>query len=428
MNEPAPDRSQDIREVLGVTGAKPRLPVSFATIIGALLVSALVAVIALYMQSDRSTTRFKTAPVTRGDLTIIVTATGTLAPVNQVDVGSELSGTIRSVEADANDRVKQGQVLARLDTERLKARVVESSAALDAARAKLEEARATLAENDMKYKRLRTLSDKQLYSQQDIETMRAIYERSVAALSSAEAQVHAAEATLSANKTDLSKAVIVSPIDGVVLTRNVEPGQTVAASFQTPVLFTLAEDLRQMELHVDVDEADVGHTETGQEARFTVDAYPERRFEARIIKVNFAPSVKDDVVTYEALLSVDNSDLALRPGMTATAEIITRVVRDALLVPNGALRFTPPAEKAKSKTSAVRGLLPGPPHRSIQQNATGQLPPGSRQQRVWVLRDGQPAAIPVTVGASDGSMTEVLAGDIDMNTRVLVDVIKNNKQ
>jgi len=257
--------------------------------------------------------------------------------------------------------------------------------------------------------------------------MRATYERSVAGVASARAQVNAAEATLTANKTDLSKAVIVSPIDGIVLMRNVEPGQTVAASFQTPVLFTLAEDLRQMELHVDVDEADVGQTLVGQEATFRVDAYPDREFKARITRVNYAPKVVQDVVTYEALLSVDNSDLVLRPGMTATAEITTRVVKKALLVPNGALRFSPPTPEKKSKTSAVRGLLPGPPRRGLEQRSSDTAP-GSKQQRVWVLRDKQPVAIPVTVGATDGLMTEIVTGDIEPGTQVLVDIAKNNKK
>ena len=427
MNESPPDQPGSINGVLGTAKAKSSVPRRYLLFI--LIVLAVLGSVAaiMYTRNTGPANQFKTAAVKRGDLTIIVTATGTLAPVNQVEVGSELSGTIRSVEAEINDQVTKGQVLARLDTERLTARVVESNGALDAAKAKLKEAEATLIESEIKYKRLQPLSAKQLYSQQDIDTMRATYERSVAGVASAKAQVHAAEATLAANKTDLSKAMILSPIDGIVLMRNVEPGQTVASSFQTPVLFTLAEDLRQMELHVDVDEADVGQTFVGQEATFTVDAYPDRKFEARITRVNYAPKVVQDVVTYEALLSVDNSDLVLRPGMTATAEITTRKLQNVLLVPNGALRFSPPAPEKKSKTSAVRSLLPGPPHRGLEQRSS-ETAPSSKQQRVWLLRDKQPVAIPVIVGATDGLMTEIISGDIGPDTQVLIDVAKNNKK
>ncbi|MEJ2106633.1 MAG: efflux RND transporter periplasmic adaptor subunit [Acidiferrobacteraceae bacterium] len=402
MDEPRPRRIPDIRQVLAGGGAtvwKQRPPWLLPA---AALAIILVAGVIWYANRNGSDSQYKSAEVSRGDLTVMVTATGTLEPVNQVDVGSELSGTIRSVEADVNDHVKQGQVLARLDTERLKARVHESQSALDAARAKLAESKATLAENQKKYERLKALAEKQLYSQQELETAHA------------------------ANQTDLSKAVIVSPVDGIVLKRNVEPGQTVAASFQTPVLFTLAEDLSKMELHVDVDEADVGQVKEGQKASFTVDAYPDRHFQAQIVKVHYAPSVEQDVVTCEALLSVDNSDLVLRPGMTATAEIVTRVIHDALLVPNGALRFTPPAPETKSQGSGMRGLLPRPHRRTPAQQQAANAKPGAKKQQVWILRDHKPVPIAVTVGATDGRMTEITGGELQAGMKVLVDVIKTS--
>jgi HlyD family secretion protein len=426
MDEPRPRRIPDIRQVLAGGGAtlwNRRPPWLVAA---AALVVIVVAGVIWYANRNGSDSQYQSAEVSRGDLTVMVTATGTLEPVNQVDVGSELSGTIRSVEADVNDRVKQGQVLARLDTERLKARVHESQSALDAARAKLAESKATLAESQKKYERLKALAEKQLYSQQELETAHAAYERAAAAVASAQAQIKSAQATLTANQTDLAKAVIVSPVDGIVLKRNVEPGQTVAASFQTPVLFTLAEDLSKMELHVDVDEADVGQVKEGQQASFTVDAYPDRHFQARIVKVHYAPSVEQDVVTYEALLSVDNSDLVLRPGMTATAEIVTRVVHDALLVPNGALRFTPPAPQTKSQGSGMRGLLPRPHRRTPAQQQAANAKPGTKKQQVWILRDHKPLAIAVTVGATDGRMTEVTGGELQAGMKVLVDVVKTS--
>lgn len=424
MNDTAPDMPQALDR-----GKRWLTFIKLRWLVIAVVVLAIAAAFGLWVAKRNGNALFKTVEITRGDLTIVVTATGTLQPVNQVDVGSELSGTIRSIEADVNDRVTKGQVLARMDTERLKSRVVESRAALDAAKAKQQEARATLTENRNKYERLQAMADKQLYSQQDTETARATYERSQAALASTEAQIKAAQATLAANQTDLSKAVIVSPINGIVLKRNVEPGQTVAASFQTPVLFTLAEDLKQMELHVDVDEADVGQVQAQQQSSFTVDAYPEKQFKARIVKVHFAPNVEQDVVTYKALLSVNNDDLLLRPGMTATAEIIVRVIEDALLVPNGALRFTPPPPKSKSKTGTTRGLLPIPRRRAPKQQPVVISKPGTpRKQKVWILHDDKPVAISVTTGATDGRMTEIKAGDVEAGMVVLVDVIKAKKK
>jgi len=429
MSEKTPRKIPDIRQVLGASTHSLLNRDHRKLVVAAVLLILVITVSAVwYIKRSGGSELFKTAEITRGDLTIVVTATGTLEPVNQVDVGVELSGLVRTVEVDVNDIVKKGQVLARLDTERLTARVVETRAAYDAAKAKLEEAKTTLVEYEKKYERLKGLAEKQLYSQQDFDTARATYERAIAAVSSAKAQVRAARATLTANQTDLSKAVIVSPINGIVLNRNVEPGQTVAASFQTPVLFTLAEDLTQMELHVDVDEADVGKVKAEQPARFTVDAYPDRDFEARIIKVNYAPKVQEDVVTYEALLGVQNDDLVLRPGMTATAEIVTRVIKDALLVPNGALRFTPPKPETKQKTSGVRSLLPGPRRRTVEQKPVNGDKKAVRKQTIWTLRDEQPVAVSITTGATDGRVTEITSGNIESGMVVLVDVIKTKKK
>ena len=429
MNQQDSGNIPDIREILGGSGAAIRL-LKRRWLIGVVILLAVSLLVGIfwYVKHKSATSPFKTAEITRGNLTIVVTATGTLEPVNQVDVGVELSGLIRTVDADVNDLVKKGQVLARMDTERLGARVVESRASYDAAKAKLEEAKTTLNETRIKYQRLKALADKQLFSQQDIDTARATYERAISSVSSAEAQVKVAKATLSANQTDLSKAVIVSPINGIVLKRNVEPGQTVAASFQTPVLFTLAEDLAHMELHVDVDEADVGQVQAKQKAEFTVDAYPDRKFNAQILKVNYAPNVQEDVVTYEALLSVNNDDLVLRPGMTATAEIVTRVIENVLLVPNGALRFTPPKPEAKQKKNGVRALLPGPHRRAVEQKPQTNDKKLAQKQTLWTLKDDKPVSISVTTGATDGSMTEITGDTVQPGMVVLVDLVKTKKQ
>jgi HlyD family secretion protein len=346
---------------------------------------------------------FETTAARRGDLIVAVTATGTLEPINQVQVGSEISGIIEIVYVDFNDAVQAGNVLAHLNTDQLEAKVRQSKAALQAAEAAVEEAQATLEETRAKAARITALHERQLTSQQDLEIARAAEARSAAALASARAQVEVRRAALQADGTTLDKAAIRAPIGGVVISRNVEAGQTVAASFQTPVLFTLAEDLTRMELHLDIDEADIGRVREGQVASFAVDAFAERRFPGTITSVRVAPRTVQGVVTYEALLSVANPDLLLRPGMTATAEITTDQRHDVLLAPNAALRFTPPRANSDVATNG---------HSSDQ------------PRRVWTLRDGEPTQIPVSVDASDGRWTEVTSGELEVGQPLLVDLAK----
>jgi len=368
--------------------------------------------------------QYQTEPLGRGNLRVTVSATGKLAPINQVDVGSELSGTIETVLVDDNDRVNKGQVLARLDLTKLQNQVAKSKAALASAEAKVLQAVATVKESRASLGRLRQvakLSGGKVPAPTELETAEATVDRAVADEASARAAVEEARATLRTNETDLAKASIRSPIDGVVLQRKVEPGQTVAASLQAPVLFTLAENLAQMELQVDVDEADVGQVREGQSATFTVDAYPNRSYPARIRQVRFGAETVNNVVTYKTMLNVDNDDLSLRPGMTATAEIVTAERENVLLVPNAALRFTPPPPEAQSGGGGlVASLLPRPPRglapRRQSTNAKGGK--GATRQ-IWVLRDGQPVAVPVTVGSSDGRMTEVTGEGLEPGLPVI---------
>lgn len=394
------------------------------------IVGVTTAMIIWKRAADNSnTTQYKTQEVQRGDLTVIVTATGTLQPTNKVDVGSELSGIIKSVEADYNDKVKVGQVLARLDTSKLEAQVTQSKAALESAKAKVLQAKATVNETSSKLlqlQKVRELSNNKVPSQSELDAAEAAFERAKADEAGAVAAVSQAQATLETYQTDLSKADIRSPIDGVVLTRSVEPGQTVAAAFQAPVLFTIAEDLTKMELHVDVDEADVSQVKEGQEATFSVDAYPNRAFQARIIQTRYGSKTVEGVVTYETVLKVDNSDLSLRPGMTATADITAKKVENAILVPSAALRFTPPVQKeqAQSGGSLISKLLPHPPSQSKQSE---DVSADKTQQRVWVLQDGQPVAVPIAVGATDGVSTEVLKGEVEPGMAVIVDTVSAEK-
>jgi HlyD family secretion protein len=394
--------------------------------LAAVIIVAVFLVLQLSGDGNSQTVRYHTTEVTRGDLTVTVSATGTLEPVNQVEVGSEVSGSIRSVLVDFNDRVKKGQELAILDTDQLEAKVNQAQATLALARAQVKQAQATVIETRNKLKRAKELASSGMSSEEDRDSAQAAYDRAVADLARTRAEVAQAEAALSAEQTTLAKATIRSPIDGIVLKRDVEPGQTVAASFQTPVLFTLAENLTQMELHVAVDEADVGQVRDEQNAVFTVDAYPNRNFQARITEIHYAPQTVEGVVTYETLLAVDNSDLSLRPGMTATADITVKHIEDALLVPNAALRFTPPVEVQQNSTrsgSLLGSLLPRPPRLAKTRDTSNN----AKQQKLWILSDGQTVAVPVTTGATDGAMTEITGGDIRAGMMVITDTLSTGQ-
>jgi HlyD family secretion protein len=376
-----------------------------------------------------ATPQFRTEPVRTGNLVVTVSASGNLQPTNEVEVGSEVSGLVEGVFVDDNDHVSTGQVLARLDVSKLQDQVVNARAALAAAEARVQQAEASVKESQANLSRLRQvaeLSNGKVPSKVELEAAEASAQRAVADEASARAAVEQAQASLSSAEINLSKASIRSPINGIVLARQVEPGQTVAASFQAPVLFTLAEDLSQMELQVDVDEADVGRVRAGLPATFTVDAYSDRRYPARITRVNYGSETKDGVVSYTTVLSVDNTDLSLRPGMTATAEITTVELTDVLLVPNAALRFSPPApiSGASEDRSVVSRLLPRPPRPSGRTRGAAIGSNGtSHARQVFVLRDGQPTAVPVTVGPSDGRLTQVTGEELQPGMAVITESI-----
>jgi HlyD family secretion protein len=394
--------------------------------VGALLAVAAVVFAAARSGRPSESLRWRTEKITRGDLTVSVSATGTLQPTTEVDVGSEVSGLVVSVLVDDNDSVKAGQALARLDVSRLKDQVVNAKAALAAAKARVLQTQATVGENRANLARLQQaaeLSNGTITSQADMETAQASVARAVADEASARAAVEQAEAALSSAQINLAKASIRSPIDGIVLAREVEPGQTVAASFQAPVLFTLAENLTQMDLEVDVDEADVGQVRAGQEATFTVDAYPNRKYPAQITRVSYGSQTKDGVVSYKTTLSVRNDDLSLRPGMTATADITTAHLEDVLLVPNAALRFTPPATLTgpRERGGIVSSLLPHPPRSLRSKPSNGQ----NGAHKIWVLREGQVEPLPVVVGATDGRLTEVRADGLQAGDQVVTDIAEN---
>jgi len=387
-------------------------------------VALLLALAFFALSPDDDGVRYSTEPAQRGDITVKVTATGTLQPTVQVDVGSELSGTIRSVDVDFNDAVSIGQVLARLDTTRLDAQVLQSRAVVDSAQAKLVQAQATVTEAESQLARLlhvREISGGKVPSQQELDTANAIALRARSEVASSRAAIAQAKATLDAQATDLAKAAIRSPVDGIVLLRAAEPGQTVAASLQAPILFTLAQDLTRMELHVSVDEADVGQVKEGQEATFTVDAWPDRSFSARVAQVHSGATATEGVgvVTYETVLEVDNAEHLLRPGMTATAEITVKQIDDALLVPNAALRFTPPVTASAPSGGLLRALIPG--RGPSQRRPRGANGARTHEERVFVLDDGEAKPLEIAIGATDGSFSEVTRGELEPGAELVID-------
>lgn len=366
---------------------------------------------------------YTTQDVRKGELSVIVTSTGSVQPTDQVDISSELSGTIRKVNVTYNSPVKAGDVLAELDTNKLEADVQSARAKLASAKASVLKSQADLGSAKSSMERLKSLVQNRVSSQQDLDAAQFNYDAAAATLEVNSASVLSSEADLRLAELNLGKAKIVSPIDGVVLTRNVDPGATVASSLNAPVLFTIAGDLRHMELQVAIDEADVGKVRTGQTATFNVDAYPERSFPAAIETVRFASETISNVVTYKGILTVDNAELLLRPGMTATANIVVEQVKDAILVPNAALRYTPPRESA-SRGGGLMSLF-RPPRMGGRQRG-GNDAAATAKRGVWVLRNNAPVAVPVETGSTDGQFTAIKSGEISPDDQVITDATQRS--
>ncbi len=439
-SELSPERSTELSPKLSIDKMMSQMETTsgrrrrIAWIAGIILLLLLVALTMVWSVGGKdSPMRYETQPVRRGNLVITVTATGNLEATNQVEVGSELSGTITRMTADYNDNVTLGQPLAYIDDAKYSAAVMKSESEVAAARADHQEAVATQKAAEKKvrrYRMTRELTNGKLPSLEDLEAAEADLERSIAKVQSTAAAIESALANLRSNQTDLKRTVIYAPINGIVLSRDVEPGQTVAASLAAPVLYVLAEDLHHMELQVDVDEADVGQVMEGQPATFTVDAYPERTFEAQITQVRYGAETTDGVVTYKTVLRVENPDLLLRPGMTATADIIVKKVENTLLVPNAALRFSPPAAAAggRRNQSLLDSLLPRPPHRQASKKGSGGATPdaGKMQAGVWILDKGRPVLIAVEKIATDSALTAVKSTQLQEGRELVVNAITTN--
>jgi len=442
---PAPPSSA-IRKNLELTRSK-RTRWIWRIVILAVVAGAVTAGIIVWRKraAAEGAPRYLTEETRRGDLRVTVSATGNLQGRDTVEIGAEISGRIKTVKVDFNDRVTKDQVIAEIATDQIDATVEQRNAQLKNTQAQVVSAVATAKEAKLQAERNKDMASKGLVSQQQLESSQAASERADAAVGAARAQATVAGASLKEAQTNLGKAIIRSPIDGVVLARHIEVGQTVAASLQAPILFTIARDLKEMVLEVDIDEADIGKVKEGQSASFTVDAYPGRRFRAQVESVHNVPKTTEQasatVVTYQANLAVKNEDLVLRPGMTATATIVTAEKKDVLLVPNAALRFVPPSASAEASSRGGRGGLPlpgfgGPPGmrgggrpRGAASGSAGppRRGPGGTRERVFVLDGNSPKPVMITIGATDGVVTEVVQGELDEGTALVIDVATEEK-
>ena len=417
-------------KVLGTDAASGRTRKRKRLIIAASAVAVVAIALLLlsWLRTNGSKVEYVTVDAVRGNLTVAISATGNLAPIKQIDVGSEVSGLVVSVFVDDNDKVTKGQLLAQVDLSKLRDEAARSEADRSSAEAKLAQTQATVAESRANLSRLNEvlkLSGGKVPAKTEIDAAEASLQRAIADEASAKGNVANTRAALSVNQTNIKKATITSPVDGVVLERKIEPGQTIQASFSAPVLFTIAESLAQMKLEVAVDEADVGEVRDGQAASFTVDAYPNRTYRAIVQRVRLGSTTTSGIVSYKAVLTFTNDDLSLRPGMTGNASITTINRENVILLPATAFRWSPPMSGAGApppdlKGGLVNSLMPRPPDRD-EKKVAGVVNSMETRQTVWVLRDGKPTAVSVTVGASNGRQTEVTSGNLEPGTKVITE-------
>jgi len=396
---------------------------------------------------------FSTVPVSKGTIAAQVTANGTLSAVGTVQVGAQVSGRVVELHADFNDKVKKGQVIAKLDESVLKAQIDQSAASLALAAANVNKAEVALADADRQLKRQRTLQTQQLVAGATVESAEVAYDTARAALAAAKATQAQATANLAQAKLSLSYATIYSPVDGVVLSRAVDVGQTVAASLQAPTLFTIAEDLARMQIDTAVSEGDVGRLVEGMKATFAVDAFPGRQFGGVVRQVRNAPTTTQGVVTYDAVIDVDNSDKALRPGMTANVTFVLAQVADAIKIPNAALRFKPTREQIMAVMAEFGGRggrggggsggpggrrrgdgsaggsagSTGSAGRTVDAATSASGPMLQRdlgdKKRAFKLVDGRPRPVLIKPGLTDGSSTEMVEGDLAPGDQLVTEII-----
>jgi HlyD family secretion protein len=371
-------------------------------LIGSLIVIVLGVGCFLLFQQKENGLKFKIEKVGKGEIVSSVTATGTVNAVTTVLVGTQVSGSIKNIYVDYNSPVKEGQLIAQIDPATFEAQVEQAKANVLAAQANLEKAKATLIDAQRTMNRNKELFFKGLIARSDLDTAETNYETAQASVSAQKSQIAQTEAALKFAETNLRYTRILSPVDGVVISKNVDVGQTVAASFQTPTLFTIAQDLTKMQVDTNVDEADIGNVEVGQDVDFTVDAYPETTFKGTVWQIRNAPIIVQNVVTYDVVIKVENPEIKLKPGMTANVSIIIAIKKEVLRIPNAALRFMP-AEK-KIGESVKKGL------------------------GIWIIEKGEPQRIPIVTGISDGNYTELVSGSVKEGQEVIIDSLDNKKE
>lgn len=360
-----------------------------------------------------------TRTVDQGRITAKVTATGTLSALVTVEVGSQVSGRIQELHVDFNSPVKQGEVIARLDPQLLKASLDQARANYRSAEANLRRARLQSEQAKRQVDRLRGLTERKMIAEADLDTAQTTWETAEAQIDSAAAALEQARASLNLARVNLEYATITSPINGIVVSRNVDVGQTVAASLQAPTLFVIAEDLRKMQVNTSVAEADVGKLEPGMRATFTVDAFPGEHFDGVVRQIRNAATTVSNVVTYDAVIDVENADMKLRPGMTANVTFVIEEREDVVRLPNAALRFRAPADWQTPKDGAAMPAAPGQRRETDTISASAPGRGASNRRVVWVMRGGKPTSVPVVTGLSDGSLTELVEGDVKVGDEIV---------
>ena len=360
-----------------------------------------------YLRGNGNNMAYKTEKVSRGEINALVTATGTVNAVTTVSVGTQVSGTIKRLMVDYNSPVKKGQLLAQIDPSNVQAQVDQANANLWSAKATMEKAAVATLDARRTLLRNKDLFAQNFIARSDLDTAETNAQSAEAQQKVTNAQVGQAQAALKIAETNLQYTTILSPVDGTVISRSVDVGQTVAASFQTPTLFSIAQDLTKMQIDTNVDEADIGKVQVGQTVSFTVDAYPDTIFIGKVAVVRNAPITVSNVVTYDVVIQVDNSQLMLKPGMTANVSITIETRKDVLRIPNSALRFKPAEITGKSEKS--------------------QNKQGMKGTKVWILENDKPKPVKVNIGLSDGNYTEISAGELKEGQEIITDSLSGKK-
>ena len=391
----------------------------------------IIAVIALlivvagiyYFKSKQPEITYKTAKIERGTIVSTVSATGNLSAVTTILVGTQVSGTIQKLYVDYNSRVKKGQAIAEIDPSLFTAAVEQSRGNSLVAEANVQRAKVALADAERTLQRNRKLLLDGIISQGDFDLSETARQGAKASLDAAQGSVTQTRGALMQSKTNLRYSIIRSPVDGVVISRAIDVGQTVAASFQTPTLFTIAQDLTKMQIEVSVDEADISRIKIAQPATFTVDAYPEQKFSGKVVQIRSAPVLNQNVVTYVVVVNVDNSELKLKPGMTANVSIEVAKKDDVLKIPPAALRFKPKGGDVKSGSAKGKSGSAAVPSGKGGRDGAGK--PGARKggggQLLYVLKDGKPAAIPVKTGIANSDSMELVEGELKDGDEVVIE-------